>query len=615
MKPSTRSVSCLGPALAATLMLFATARTGAGQEQPEGLMCLGEMSFRFDHSYHDFLLTPDGKHLVALGPRSVHLGELASGKYVAGWFVPIEHGLFAGITADGKEVAVYQHGKPEVIFRSLADARKNEPVTLPLAPMQSVKKVMLSPNGRLLAVVVEVATKQRRWDRLIVVGRGQGKLPLQIERTEIRGVAFSPDSKLVAMSAEQYDPVIKQRMTAVTLFEVATGKLRQELGRVSELKRKTFSFVAFSADGKRLATFERHRPGLSFWDLTTGTEIALNEKRDARKVAEMFPPEVRFRAWAAGQRLQDFSLTAGNDVYQPQTFTHDGRTLLLTSINRMPASFKLLDLATRKESPVTAIPPGATELHFVGGSTALLARSFAGTWQLWDLRAKKVVPALDGKNAEALAQEVAREKPHWFKRPDVKAELNPPNLEQAGFKKEGFDRWEKVEDAGRTPDGKVLVRRTTVWENLMGAVPRNYILHSFADAATSKPLAHLDRVSTPRSAFRFSPDSRFLAVADHDKQEVRFLEVATGKQVGVAQGLVGPLFSPNGRLAAVGHAKKGLHVIDLRTGNLLTAKTTSLADQPGVSALAFSPRGDRLAAARRDGMIFILGLSAPGKER
>ena len=83
-------------------------------------------------------------------------------------------------------------------------------------------------------------------------------------------IAFSPDERLVAQFGRG-DGMIH-------VYETATGKLRHNLGRKLELDDGPgFDFfgyeVAFSSDGKFLASWSSMDNFIRLWDLATGLEL------------------------------------------------------------------------------------------------------------------------------------------------------------------------------------------------------------------------------------------------------------------------------------------------------------------------------------------------------
>jgi RNA polymerase sigma factor (sigma-70 family) len=209
-------------------------------------------------------VSPDGKRALISGQfGEIPLIDTASGKTVGGFPLGDNLGPFpfvlprdltrsAAFSADGKTVAIANQcadfGDPA--------ARGNEPKVKVwevatgrlLAEFDSGGPVALSPDGKILATVGDkqpgappISPKVRLWD--VATGQELRQLDTVVEAFSFFGLplAFSPDGKLLATGGAE---------GSVRLWDAATGKVVADLkgsqGRVSSL--------AFSANGKLLAS-------------------------------------------------------------------------------------------------------------------------------------------------------------------------------------------------------------------------------------------------------------------------------------------------------------------------------------------------------------------------
>jgi len=575
---------------------------------------LGEKWFRFDRAYQDSLLTPDGKRLVGLSTRGLHIGDLATGKEVASWLFDTRNYRLAGISADGKTLAAWSHaGKAETIFWDLAAGKMGEPAAYPLPAHRHLKNAVLSPDGSRLAFVLETEEKQRIGHLVVACDRDRRELvritgdPLLLD---VFDLAFSPDGRNLAVAGcVDYDAKARRRIHALSVWEIATRKVRQELVREVESPRNRYATVAFARDGGRLAASRREKDSLQVWDLGTGKEVKPDPKNDMVKLAAEFPPAIRFIAWqeAAVKQGKPVEIKGGEEHYQPVALTSDGQSLLLQNVNRSPARLKLADPATGKESSVSSTPRGITALHFIGEGKAILAQRGTAPGQLWDLQSGKETPAVAGRDAAAVARSLAARQGSWFVHAGASgAPLGGPRKD---FKQIGPDRYEKVEEAGKSPDKKYAIMATITHWNFMGAVPKGSVQYALVDAATGKTV--IGKFNAP---FAISPDSKVLLkqVSDQNpKPRLVWVEIASSKEIAsLTTACLDICWSPDGKMAAALGADNEFFLIDLQTG-----KHQAIDGHADVSAAAFSPDSKHLASGSLDGTIRIWDVTEVAKKR
>jgi WD40 repeat protein len=194
----------------------------------------------------------------------------------------------------------------------------------------------ISPNGKTLAESKRGCGPIILWDtetgRKIDTLRSNGA----DQRTHF--LAFSPDSKLLAVGSEQGSKNI------IDLWEVGPGK------RIAVLGGHTgnISCMAFSRDGKSLASAGRDTT-IKLWSVPSHREVATLSGHIGFVDAVAFSPD--------GTQLA----SGGNDK-----------------------TIKLWDIAARKNTATLKVGESVSDVEFRPDGKTLASRSWDGTVQLWD---------------------------------------------------------------------------------------------------------------------------------------------------------------------------------------------------------------------------------------
>jgi len=245
------------------------------------------------HAVSSVAFSPDGK-LLASGSRddTVMLWDVASGQEVRTLTGHTDTVTSVAFSPDGKLLASGSQDDTVMLW----DVASGQEVRTLTGHTDHVTSVAFSPDGKLLASGSQDDTVIL-WD----VASGQEVRTLLTGHTHaVSSVAFSPDGKLLA-SGSQEDTVI--------LWEVASGQEVRTLMVTGSLASDVTS-VAFSPDGKLLATVSWVLRGIGsgnigdstvmLWDVASGqavntvTETGIVSRVDLSSVA--FSPDGKLLA-------------------------------------------------------------------------------------------------------------------------------------------------------------------------------------------------------------------------------------------------------------------------------------------------------------------------------
>ena len=126
--------------------------------------------------------------------------------------------------------------------------------------------VAYSPNGQYLALGDNGSVQ--------IIDAYKGKSLHELAVGEVRSLAFSPDSKHIAVGIGDSNASQQNLADGIQLWDVTSGKLSQTLPGKTCFYNNVFSnctwSLAFTPDGQILITGSN---GISLWDLSTGQQI------------------------------------------------------------------------------------------------------------------------------------------------------------------------------------------------------------------------------------------------------------------------------------------------------------------------------------------------------
>ncbi|MFI7416605.1 AAA family ATPase [Nonomuraea sp. NPDC049684] len=399
--------------------------------------------------------------------------------------------------------------------------------------------VAFSPDGRILASACYDGTV-RLWD---VTTRAPIGAPIKAHTGRVQSVAFSADGRTLASGGVD-DGIVR-------LWDVTT---RAPIGAPIKAHTRVWS-VAFSADGRTLASAGVNDGTIRLWDTTTQAAVGNPVKARTRGWPVAFSPDGRTLATAYGDgivRLWDVTTGApiGNPVKAHTTsvtamaFSADGRTLASTDGD---TAIRLWDTGTRAliGPPMEDATLWVWSVAFSPDGRILASAGADGTVRLWDTTTHTPIGA--------------------------------PIKGHAGM----------VSSMAFSPDGRTLV--TTGYNGI-------WLWDTTIRTAVGDPVkAHTGSVWS----VAFSPDGRTLATTGGDGI-VRLWDTVTRAAVGdpvkAHTGSVWSVaFSPDGRTLATAGDDGIVRLWDTATraavGDPIKPHTGS------VRSVAFSPDGRTLATA------------------
>jgi len=204
-------------------------------------------------------------------------------------------------------------------------------------------------------------------------------------------VAFSPDSLWVAAAGQD---------TTIRVWDVNTQRELFALkGHAHTVER-----VAFSPDGKWLASASHREGVVKLWELASKTEKASLGTLPNTYPAVAFSPDSTLLAWSAGDRtiqLTDLAtgasagaLSGHYGLVDAVAFSPDGKWVASGSKDW---SARLWDVQTRKETASFWGHNGlVTSVSFSPNSQLLATTCVDGTIKLWSVRTRTEVATLKG---------------------------------------------------------------------------------------------------------------------------------------------------------------------------------------------------------------------------
>ena len=450
-----------------------------------------------------------------------------------------------------------------------------------------VRAIAWSRDARFLATAGNDGSA-RVWDP--ASGRGLERFD---QPAAVYSLAFSPDGSNLAAASMDGTARIWDRAahTALQLSTSATVVDRFSPDGGNEFAESLAQTLAYSPDGRQLATARTSDNVAHVWDVQTGAEL-MRLDHDGEVLAVAFSPDGQYiatgsadgstRIWSrdgiqVGRTTTDRSSPTFTVAFSPDShYLATGGFSFAAEVVDVPGAADVLQLP---------LDDSAQSLAWSPDGTRVAAASNDGTARIW---------ALDD------GQEIVR-MPMGFNNVVFQVDFSPDGTHVAtssadgvvrtwqvtkSWQDDGLNHSDSVIAVAFSPDGRYL------------ASSAGTIAHVW-DAHTG---AQLQRLEHPALAWalHFSPDGRYLATSSFDGYG-RIWDVATGQEVkrllhGERERIYGVRFSLDGSLLATAGLKGGVKVWDVATGGV----TMQVMHDSAAGYLRFTPDGKHLISGSVD---------------
>ena len=507
------------------------------------------------------------------------------------------------------------------------DVRTGEALDLITEPF--TEDMFLSPDGKTLAAASDGSVYL--WDlqtkklRNVLVG----------DANRIGALAFSPTGETVAGATWK---------NAIQLWDRHTGKLLKTLIGHTDLNTRSMSigFIAYSDDGKSLASVGWRDRTIRIWDVETGQRLQTITVLPERIYSVAYSPDSQFLVgggsdsniylWdvGTGELLKTF--TGHTSDVGSVTYSRDGTTLVSGSWDKTirfwnASTGELLKTLTGHMDGVNAV------MYAPDGRTLVSMSYYDGTIRFWDAETAKPLKTITGHTG-SFGRSVAFSPDGQMLAHSGTGDNTIPirDVQNGQLLRTITEHTDTVLSVAYSPDGRNLVSadwdgHIRIWDVATGALLKTIEGHkkgvpSFFyssdgttlisgswdntiriwDVDTDKPLKTITANVTELenegvNAMSLSPDGGTIASAT-DEKVIRLWDVHTGQLkdslVGHTNRVAAVAFSPRGTVLAGGSDDATLRLWDVETGKLLN--TFKEPTKSSVLSVAFSPDGRILAS-------------------
>ncbi len=264
-------------------------------------------------------------------------------------------------------------------------------VATPLeAHKQSVRSVVLTSDGKLMATAANERERLKLWD----TGSRVQRALLKGQRANSMALAFAPNSTLLAAVGGN------NKGGEVKLWDAAARTVKADLSGHG----KPVLAAAFSPDGTLLATAGRDAT-IRLWDVATGKELHTIHAGQRVVWALAFAPDGTLLAsggqngtikfWDPALGVERLGFKAYPRMVKSLAFAPDGRTLAAAGDH---PTVKLFDPASGQElTSFRGHGHSVCAVRFSPDGRTLASAGWDGTVKLWDLASARRLPVPAGK--------------------------------------------------------------------------------------------------------------------------------------------------------------------------------------------------------------------------
>jgi len=412
---------------------------------------------------------------------------------------------------------------------------------------------------------------------------------------KIRGVLFSPDHKILAISLGDY---------SVRLLSLESGKELYHLEGASYLNPA----MAFSSDGRRLAVGS-WKGEVTLWNMETGESMATLSGVHGVITGVFFDPNgKRLIASGTDGEIHLWDIKSGKEISALNAYAGAVRGAAISPDGNAMVSYhkdnviRIWDLKTLLGHVVLKGYLGTpTSIVYSPTGDSLFAGYSNKRVLMWDVQTGRKIRAFPPVDAgisqvaispdgNVLVAADGKKKIHFWDVKTGKAIIRLTDADDVAISGISF-----------SPDGKLLAsasgdKTIRLW-----------------DIASGREMARLTGHNAAVSIVSFSPDGKLLASASEDKT-VRLWDVESGREVARLAGHDAAIssisFSPDGKLLASASGDKTIRLWDVKRGR----EAARLAGHDAaVSSISFSPDGKLLASASEDKTVRLWDVES-GKE-